>query len=142
MGRDTDDHKIIEMGEEKLRRDPNDTETHFTMAMAYESLGEYEKALKHNSHCLEVLPSFFAALTLAVRCSDKLKKHEDAYKFARKALASEEPPGYPDFAVKVLKLMSYIPGMKPLRTLNEETIKNHEQSKKWLLEYVAWYEGR
>ncbi|MEJ1357968.1 MAG: hypothetical protein RPU51_07305 [Candidatus Sedimenticola sp. (ex Thyasira tokunagai)] len=141
MGLDTNDRKIIEQGEEKLRKDPENTEVHFSLAMAYESIGEFEKALKHNGHCLEVLPEFFPSLTLTVRCLSRLERYEDAYRYAQKALNTDESPGYPDLAVKLFRLISYVPGMKSLRSLNEETIKTHEASMEWLSEYVVWYES-
>ena len=140
--RNGEDQKVISLCKEKLLNDPDDISSHFSLAMAYENIAEYELALEHVNKCLSKMPDYFDCLVLASRCLCNQKHYENAYEYAQKALKDDGPQGFPDLAQKIFKLMSYLPRLKSLRNINEDTINNYQKQKEWLQDYVEWYENK
>jgi tetratricopeptide (TPR) repeat protein len=135
-------NEAIKIAKEQLSNDPKDVAAHFSIAQAYESTGEYSKALFHITECLNALPDSFEALTLAARCASRMEKHEEAYKYAESALKDGRDPNLPGTIRIVFNLLSYIPGLKRIRDTNNTVVQAYAKQTQWLRDYVNWYKKK
>jgi tetratricopeptide (TPR) repeat protein len=132
--------EAIKIAKDDLRKNPNDTDSHFTLALAYESTGDSRQALEHAAKCLDLLPDSFEVLALAARCAAAIDRHHDAFKYAEQALKDGRDPNLPKAINLILRCMSYIPGLRTLRDTNASVVSAYANQTQWLRDYVAWYE--
>jgi len=131
--------EAIRIAKSQLSSNPEDIESHFILAQAYESKKKFVEAIFHAESVLTVCPTSFEALSLAVRASVKLKKYDDAFQYAEKALKDRREPSFSEGEQFFLKVISYIPGFKGCRDLNESSVRSYAKNTQWLHEYVVWY---
>jgi tetratricopeptide (TPR) repeat protein len=130
----------IEKATKKLSNQPKNISHKFELAQAYESLGEFEKALGCAKDYLRILPNSFEVLALAARCLANLEKHEEANNYCMLALNNMVNHKLPGFVKLVYKLMSRIPGLRAVGHMNEVIENTYQKQENWLKEYVHWYE--
>ena len=134
--------EAIALAQDRLADNPDDIRSHFTLAQAYEAVQEPEQALVHAERCAAALPGSFEAHSLAAKCAAEAKRYEDAYRYAEKALMDRGDPNLPLLVRGVLRALSYVPGLKGLRTANEVSVGAYAKETQWLHDYVVWYQGR
>ncbi len=134
--------EAIELARANIESHPEDIGSQFTLAQAYESTGATEAALFHAGICIDALPDSFEALTLAARCASKIEKYDDAYKYAKKALMDDQNPNFSNIVQIIFRILSYIPGLKSLRSVNKSVVSSYSTQTEWLHKYVVWYEQK
>ena len=134
--------KAIDIANEQIKKDPNSTGTHFTLAQAYDAIGEDELAYYHLKIVLSDMPEAFEALSLAASSAAKLGNHDEAIGFAEKALLDRRDPNLSRYEKAFFNLLSYIPGLKRLRNMNDQIVDKYTKQTQWLHEYVSWYRNQ
>ena len=132
--------EAIRLVKNRLRINPDDISSHFTLAQSYESTGDHQSALEHAVNCADALPDSFEALSLAARCAAKVEKYDDAHRYAEKALTDDKNPDLPRATQILFHILSFIPGLKALRMINEPVVSAYAKQAQWLRDYVVWYE--
>ncbi len=132
--------EAIKLAKKHLEESPDEINSHFTLAQAYDAKGASKEALEHVERCLKVLPDFFEALYLAAISAKGIKKYDEAYQYAIKALKDGQDPNLPKVVRILLKVLSYIPGLNALRNTNKSVVGSYAKKTQWLHEYVVWYE--
>ena len=123
-------------------RTPTDAANHYSIAQAFECVGEYEQALPHIEKSLVGYPAFTDSFTLAMRCLSKLERHDEAYEYAKRGINECETIQSPKLVVTLCNMLSYIPGFGALRGIDKMENSLEEKSLRQLNEFINWYENR
>ena len=78
------------MLEKALAIEPDSSELHFRLGVAYDRLQKHEKAISHFSEAVKIKPDFLKVYKNMALTYDTLGKHKEASECLRHALELEE----------------------------------------------------